>query len=271
MFLTKYKSHNLKNILLALYLILGFFIKQGVQNAVHAQEQGLGVARYLSLEDVESGDIISIYENKYSKSKIFYDPGVVGVVVSKPALAISSNDTQGKVAVLGTGQAKVKVSTTNGVINSGDVITSSDIPGVGAKLNRSGFAIGIANEGYFEEDPNKIGQISVDVNRNYAYSAEDTLTQKLQRSVTDVLVLSEIASYDSPTQILRYLMAGIILIASVILGITTFGKIARAGVEAIGRNPLAGKSISFGIALNVLITVAIITGGIALGYFILVF
>jgi len=112
---------------------------------------------------------------------------------------------------------------------------------------------------------------SVDLNRQYAYSSNDSVTQKLQRSVTDVLVLSEIASYDSPTQVLRYLMAGIVLLGSVILGISTFGKIARTGVEAIGRNPLAGKSISLGIAFNVLITLAIIGAGVGLGYLIMIF
>jgi len=204
-------------------------------------------------------------------SMIKVDPGVIGVVVNKPALAISSNDTEGKVAILGIGQAQVKVSTVNGKINAGDVITTSETPGIGAKLVRSGFAIGIANESYSEEGSGKVGIISVDLNRQYAYSSNDSVTQKLQRSVTDVLVLSEIASYDSPTQVLRYLMAGIVLLGSVILGISTFGKIARTGVEAIGRNPLAGKSISLGIAFNVLITLAIIGAGVGLGYLIMIF
>lgn len=239
--------------------------------SVNAQEQGLGVARYLSINNVEAGDIISIYENEYAPSRIFYDPGVIGVVVNKPALAISSNDTEGKVAVLSTGQAKVKVSTVNGPIEPGDVITTSETPGVGAKMNRSGFALGISNEGFYAENSEEVGLISVDLNRHYAYSAEDTLTQKVKRSVTDVLVLSEIASYDSPTQVLRYLMAGIVLIASVTIGIATFGKIARTGVEAIGRNPLASKSIGVGIFFNVLITVAIIAGGIGIAYLIIVF
>lgn len=238
---------------------------------ISAQEQGLGVARYLSISDVEPGDIISVYDNTYGKSKIFYDPGVIGVVVERPAIAISSNDTEGKVAVLATGQAKVKVSTVNGPIEPGDVITTSETPGVGSKLNRSGFSLGIANEGFYAENQDEIGIISVDLSRHYAYSAQDTLTNKVQRSVTDVLILSEIASYDSPTQVLRYLLAGLVLIASVIIGIITFGKIARTGVEAIGRNPLASKSIGMGIVFNVLITISIIAGGVGLGYLIIVF
>jgi F0F1-type ATP synthase membrane subunit c/vacuolar-type H+-ATPase subunit K len=60
-----------------------------------------------------------------------------------------------------------------------------------------------------------------------------------------------------------------VVILSFILGFISFGRIANTGVEALGRNPLAGKMIQFGIFLNVLITISIVIAGFALAYFVL--
>ena len=53
-------------------------------------------------------------------------------------------------------------------------------------------------------------------------------------------------------------------------GFIYFGKMSKTGVEAIGRNPLAGKQIQFNVILHLAVTVAIVLAGLAMAYFILI-
>ena len=54
------------------------------------------------------------------------------------------------------------------------------------------------------------------------------------------------------------------------LGFIYFGRIAKAGVEAIGRNPLASRTITSGLVLHILLTIVIVGAGLGIGYLILV-
>ena len=74
----------------------------------------------------------------------------------------------------------------------------------------------------------------------------------------------------APLASLRYLLAILVAMAAFILGFVYFGRVAKGGVEAIGRNPLARKAIQIGVALNLLMTVAIMAGGLVLAYVILI-
>ena len=65
-------------------------------------------------------------------------------------------------------------------------------------------------------------------------------------------------------------MAGIVALVSVLAGLIFFGKVARGGIEAIGRNPLASKMIWLSVVMNVVLTTAIMLVGVAIGYLILV-
>ena len=62
----------------------------------------------------------------------------------------------------------------------------------------------------------------------------------------------------------------LIVLITFALGIWYFGRVARSGVEAIGRNPLATRAIQLGVILNLLLTLVILLVGIALAYLILV-
>jgi len=69
---------------------------------------------------------------------------------------------------------------------------------------------------------------------------------------------------------LRYLLAILVAMTSFILGFVYFGRVAKGGVEAIGRNPLARRAIQIGGALNLVLTLSIMAGGIVLAYVILI-
>jgi F0F1-type ATP synthase membrane subunit c/vacuolar-type H+-ATPase subunit K len=49
----------------------------------------------------------------------------------------------------------------------------------------------------------------------------------------------------------------------------TFGKVARSGVEAVGRNPLAKTSILTGVLFNISIGAVIILSGVGVAYLII--
>ncbi len=93
--------------------------------------------------------------------------------------------------------------------------------------------------------------------------------KSVNRSLFDIFKLSTIAKYENPIMVFRYVIAAVVVVLSFVLGFALFGRIAGKGIEALGRNPLASKIIQFGIAVNVLITIAIIAAGIGLAMLII--
>jgi hypothetical protein len=69
---------------------------------------------------------------------------------------------------------------------------------------------------------------------------------------------------------LRYLLAIIVAVMAFGLGFVYFGRVAKGGVEALGRNPLAGRAIQLSVLMNLILTVAIMVGGLVLAYIILI-
>ena len=59
------------------------------------------------------------------------------------------------------GQIKVKVKTSNGLIQPGDAIAVSNVAGVGEKALSAGPIVGRAMEGYINNDPDNVGEIKV--------------------------------------------------------------------------------------------------------------
>src|SRR3989338_7887215 len=212
--------------------------------------RAIGVVVPVKNSDVEEGDIISLADGVYRLSEGAFESTLFGIVDFDPPITIGDS-ARGGVPVVSSGVSSVRVSTINGNIDRGDFITSSTIPGIGAKARGYGHVLGIAVADYHEADIEKIVRIPVPVNIEIRSH------------------LSEIAA--SPTQTLRYLLAFIIAAGSVILGFTYFGKTARSGVEALGRNPLAARIIEFGVFLNLFLTLGIIAVGILIAYGIIIF
>ena len=237
---------------------------------VVAQEKeniSLGIANSVPIEDkdVKNGDIIASTEKGYFLSRVPYDPLVIGVVSTKPAVSLNL-ETENKSAypIVTTGNVKVNVSSINGDIKEGDFISSSSIPGAGMKARQTGYVIGRALESYASKDKKAVGSINIALNLHYSYSSEKT-----GESLKDILNLSVLATYESPSAVFKYVVAGIVILISFVLGIVSFGRVANTGVEALGRNPLAGKMIQLGIVMNVLITISIIAAGFGIAFLII--
>ncbi len=217
-----------------------------------SQEYAGGIGYRVNVEDkdIEDGDIVSFVEGSYRLSDKSYDPFVFGIASVDPAFALGSPDFSNGVPVVSLGRSLIRLSTINGPISRGDPITTSPIPGIGAKADGFGHIVGVALEDYREPDPEKIGKIPVAI---------------------DIRVASPLTALrTSPLEALRYILAFIIALGSVVVGFTYFGKVAKSGVEAVGRNPLAARLIELSVFLNLFLTLGIIAIGAIIAYAIII-
>lgn len=230
-----------------------------------AQEISLGIANYFEIigGDISDGDIVSLGDEGYLLSDKTYDPRVIGIVAENPAVSISlEGRSENSYPVVSSGNVRIKVSTVNGEIKEGDLLTTSEIGGVAMKAINSGYIVGTALEA-FNEGEDVVGKINVALNLHYSYT-----TAELKTSLFDILQLSALATYENPLTVFRYFIAGLVVISSIIIGFLSFGRIASLGLEALGRNPLASSRIQLGIIINTVITIVIIIAGVSIAYFI---
>lgn len=187
-----------------------------------------------------------------------YDSTVMGVYTEAPAVLLENTTlTDGK-PVISSGKVYVRF---EGSIKKGDYVTTSDKPGITQKATRNGYVLGTA----LEDFPGPTGKILVALGMRPAIltmGTSDNLWEALRQGLSSV--------YLTPLSALRYVMAMLISVLAFVLGFSYFGRVARSGVEAVGRNPLAGRTIEFTVIINVLLTGVIMGSGILLAYIILV-
>lgn len=251
-----------------LILLFGFFSSQKIyaQADQTVLDSSVGIAHELEVvgENIRDGDLVSFENGQYVVTNEEYDANVIGVVSRNAAVVFETERSTRGVPVVSYGNAVVNVSGANGAIQRGDLIAASSVSGVGMKATQAGYVIGSALENFNPASPDDNGQIEAFLNVHYYLARSET-----SRSLLDVLNLSAIATYEQPTVVFRYFLAGLIVLISIIFGFLSFGRTANTGIEALGRNPLAGRMIQLGIVLNVLITLSIILSGLAVAYLIL--
>lgn len=225
----------------------------------------LGVARVVQVKDknLKDGTIVSSAKDGAAPSTIPYDSQVQGVV-SRDAGIIINNSSYDGVPVISVGTVYILVSSRDGNIKKGDLIATSTIPGVGVKAIKDGYVLGTALEDYQSNDPKKADLIAVEFNLHY-FNAKP----QFPGSLTDVLKIALLPTKDGPTPLFKYIIAGLVVIASFILAFLTFGRTAAKGVEALGRNPAASRIIHLGIIFNVTIVVVIVLSGLTISFLIL--
>jgi hypothetical protein len=109
-----------------------------------------------SSEQIATGTVVVLdatKSNQVVRSTQAYDTRVAGVISERPGLAMGESG-EGKVLVATTGRVLVKVDASNGPIHIGDLLVTSDVPGVamksepvnlgGIQLHRPGTIIGKA-------------------------------------------------------------------------------------------------------------------------------
>lgn len=234
---------------------------------INAASLSQGVAIDIKLEDksVPDGSIVSLTDGKYRLSTIPYDGTVYGVVTKNPAVAFKDIASSDKYSVVTSGRTLLRVSTINGPIKEGDLITTSKIPGVGQKVTENGYVVAIAEEDYTVSDTQSVGLIYTTLHLNFG-----TLSSGVRENLIASLLQGARAPFSSPVNTLRYIMAGLVAFLSFGGGFWFFGKVSSRGVEAVGRNPLARKFILLTVFMNVLLTLGVMGFGVALAYLILI-
>ncbi len=238
-------------------------------NAQGSAVQGagtLGVARMVDVKvkDVKDGSIISSSDTGNVLSNIPYDAQVMGVVSRDAGIILNNSATENGVPVISVGTVYVLVASKEGPIKKGDLIATSEIPGVGVKAVKDGYVLGTALEDYGSSNPTQPGLIAVEFNLHY-FNAKPTFPG----SLTDIFKFALLPTKDGPTPLFKYIVAALVVIASFVLAFMTFGRTAAKGVEALGRNPSASRIIHLGIMFNVGIVVIIVAAGMTVSFLIL--
>jgi len=227
----------------------------------------LGVARMTEVKDknVKDGAILSAAgDGPAVLSTIPYDGHVIGVVSRDAAIILSTKATQNGVPTISNGTVYILVSSQDGQIKKGDLLTTSTIPGVAVKAAKDGYVLGTALEDAAETDPKKEDKIAVNLDLHY-FNSKPTFPG----SLTDIFKIALLPTKESPTALFKYIVAAMVVLGSFVLGFMTFGRTAAKGVEALGRNPAASKIIHLGIIFNVGIVVVIVLSGLTVAFLIL--
>jgi hypothetical protein len=233
---------------------------------------GAGIAEYVTIEDtdLQSGDIVVVEDKRYRRSTKPYDFKMVGVHVGTPAVGVNYNERSTTKAIISTGIGRVRVNGENGPVKKGDFVTSSSTPGVGMRAADRGYVLGTALEDFAPANPADERPLSVALNVSYINNpAAGSAIGKATTNLRDILTLSSVAVYESPSVVFKYLVAAIVMIIAFLLGFFTFTRVATNSITAIGRNPMAGRLINLAILMNVGLTVAVIAGGVAVAYLII--
>ena len=246
-----------------LIIISGFLItsKSKAQNT----SASMAVSLSITDTDLKDGSILCSGPEGISMCKQSYDTNMYGVYVENPAVVMQNKTIIDGKPVVNSGKAYIRISSINGVIKMGSFITTSDKPGVGQLADKSGNIIGVALENYEITDKESEGTVLVAIDIRPAIVEKNT-----RGNLIETLRQGLAAPTLAPLASLRYLLAIIIAVIAFALGFIYFGRVAKQGVEALGRNPLAGKAIQLSVVLNLVMTIMIMAGGLILAYIILI-
>lgn len=257
----------MRNTALFFSLLSWFFLSLSFPSISHAQNLSAGTAITISMADknIQDGNIIVSTPKGYARTAIAYDSNMFGVYTESPSVYLkNSNDPQGK-PVISSGKAYVLVSSVNGNIKKNDLITTSTIRGAGQKSTRNGTVLGTALEDYTNSNQKATGKILVAINIHFDTSFASTKTNVLEvfRGATDPSNLTQLTS-------LRYIVAACVVLTAFTIGFAYFGKVSSKGIEALGRNPLASRTIQLNLVMNIILMITIILAGVGIGYLILI-
>lgn len=213
-------------------------------------------------EGIEDGHIVCSQAGGNKLCDTEYDSSVLGVVTTEPVIFVRNRGLEGSYPLATSGKAFVKVTNSAGNISIGDFITTSTTAGVGQKATRSGYVVGSALQPY---DGSGEAKILVSIGVRPAIVVEGirgNLLETIRQGLASV--------YLTPLSALRYMLALVVTAVAFTLGFMYFGRVAKTGVEAVGRNPLASRTIQLSVIFNIILTAVIMLAGLGLAYLILI-
>lgn len=105
---------------------------------------------------IEYGAVVCLEDNGQAEKCDNNSNRIIGVASERPAFLGGENLGKGSIAVGLVGQVETFVSTLNGEIKAGDMLTASEIPGVAIKTTKAGQIIGKALEDLSIIDESKV-------------------------------------------------------------------------------------------------------------------
>ncbi len=135
-------------------------IKSDASSGVTYQTNGVAdFAEYFkkdSNQTIEYGAIVCLKDNGLAVKCDSNNNKILGVTSERPAFLGGKNLGDGSIAVGLTGQVETFVASLNGEIKAGDILTTSDIPGVAIKTTKAGQIVGKALEDSNITDESKV-------------------------------------------------------------------------------------------------------------------
>lgn len=261
-------------------LIIGLLVTLLSSLSVGAQDFTQG---YSTDDKLIRGSVVSrseTDENKVDGATLDNLDRLFGVVVNSDESALTiTTDTAG-VYVATTGKYEVLISTLGGEIKSGDYITASSVSGIGMLAGETQeLIIGKSLQDFNVADPSMvlgtttvksvdgeshdivIGRVlaDLDVKRN----------PRLSQSAPELIVRFSELIAGKPVSLLRVYAALAVLVVTAALGGSMLYAGIRSAFVAIGRNPLAKKSVMRGLLQVIFTSMAIFLSGFFAVYLIL--
>ncbi len=232
--------------------------------------------------DATDGDILSFdpLTQTHRRSGARNDALMFGVVVDDPLLQVSDIDpVPGARPVVRVGEAVVNVSTRAGIIRTGDLVTTSDLAGLGERADRdtAGYVLGVALEDmqYASTDRTlpegvQFGKVAVAL-RVGQYLPGDSMTEEPTSTEPIIVPIGQTNETGIDYfMMFRYILATVVVLLSILIALRSFGGALSQSVIAVGRNPLARSAIYSMMLWNSLFILIVSGVGLCLGIAIIV-
>jgi hypothetical protein len=249
----------------ALLLNIIFFT---TTNTGQAQINDLNIANYVPLDDqtAKEGMIVSRNGDRFFLAKANENNEFAGIIVSVPAIAFNFSNNIKTVPIVDVGGVKILVSEINGPITKGAKISFSKIPGIGATASGNEKVIATALENFYPQNNSEIGLIECYILlENFQPQTFYQNDQLINSTIGTMKSIPPTSAHETWRDI-KYIMAVLVLVISMIFGFFTFGRIASNGITAIGSNPLARRYIIVAITFNTAMATLIVAIGATIAF-----
>ncbi len=244
-------------------------------------------------ENVHDGDIVSYdpSSGKFELSKIPHDPYIHGVIVFNPVMySHNTDDGTNTYPVVRFGEASVNVSTLNGEIRAGDLVTSSRVVGLGQRFDggQAGHILGVAlSDTVYEPDGVdidgeivRVGRVTVAlrvgiqdvssiIGENSKDGSENEPVAPGEVRTGEEVAPMELENTQESLLLIRYLLGAFVMVTFFVAALRHFGGYYKEGITAVGRNPLAHQQIRSLVVWNTFMIVLIAGSGFIIGMMIM--
>ncbi len=264
--------------IILLGLIIGIFL---IPQRILAYVPFTAATKIVMHDAPPVGSIVAFEDNEYRLSDKPYDSKMVGVVVDQADIIVEEEgEALGSILMVNKGDAQILVNGESGAINIGDLLTASSTPGQAMKADKDGIIVAVAIDRFepTTSDDSSLIRALVDIRFTTlgdTFSADSIglsdqgMISTLKRSVSEIFGWGS-GGLAGTSPIFRYTLATVVVAIAFVSGFLLFGRIALRGVEALGRNPLAKRTILFGIIINSFFTILLVAFAILLAYIIVI-